>query len=80
MFAGYAGYPVQPMFMSGQVMGQQTPGMMVHGQQSIGQPGFPTTPYQTYGPVQPGYVMYLNSLAQALNGKSVSERTKQFFF
>jgi hypothetical protein len=42
------------MFMSGQVMGQQTPGMMVHGQQSMAQPSFPTTPYQTYGPVQPG--------------------------
>jgi len=52
---GYACYPAQPMFMSGQVMGQQTPGMMVHGQQSMAQPSFPTTPYQTYGPVQPGY-------------------------
>jgi len=53
MFAGFPGYPVQPVYMSGQVMGQQNPGMLVHGQQSVGQPSFTTAPYQTYPPVQP---------------------------
>ncbi|XP_069684714.1 protein TFG-like isoform X2 [Periplaneta americana] len=49
---------VQPMFLSGQVMAQQNPAaMMVHGQQSLGQPNFPGSPYQSYPPVQhqPGY-------------------------
>lgn len=52
---GFPGYPGQPMYLSGQVMGQQNPGMMVHGQQSLGQPSFTTAPYQTYPPAQPGY-------------------------
>ncbi|KDR11227.1 protein TFG-like [Zootermopsis nevadensis] len=51
---GFPGYQVQPMFMGGQVMSQQNPGMLVHGQQSLGQPSF-SSPYQTYPPVQPGY-------------------------
>ncbi|KAJ4444759.1 hypothetical protein ANN_06556 [Periplaneta americana] len=51
--AGFPGYPVQPMFLSGQVMAQQNPAaMMVHGQQSLGQPNFPGSPYQSYPPVQ----------------------------
>lgn len=52
-FPGFPGYQVQPMFMGGQVMSQQNPGMLVHGQQSLGQPSF-SSPYQTYPPVQPG--------------------------
>ncbi|PSN50426.1 hypothetical protein C0J52_04954 [Blattella germanica] len=54
----FRGFPGYPMFMGGQVMGQQSPAaMMVHGQQSMGQPAFGSSPYQSYPPVhqQPGY-------------------------